>query len=287
MARKRLWTTSGRASVADLEIYTRLFARYGSKGLATRSRVVSDFKFWTRSQSLGYSRGLQFFVGSLLRAGLRIGTIKTYVSYIMYAIPGMLSDPLSLSVRRTVALAHADAAIREARRLSYADVERLLLRIKDPELRRVIIFLTYTGLRLADLQKLRRQSFLACPDANRVLVRIKISKGRRSASKAKTLRLEPFTKIFRGRPMPAVFTEFMSGNPDDRPFANISVSQVNAAFEKNTLWPGERSATTYSLRKLYMSTILAYFNWDIAKASELSLHVQSDTLAAYYDTCLL
>ena len=271
------------ATEGDLLMWSLLHRRYGSTSAATRVRVVREFRSWLNLNGLHARSGLPMYVGSLLNSGLKIGTVKTYLGYVVVAHPEYASEPGWSAVFSTVRKAHADALVREARRISWKDFHAILDRLNDAHIRLVVIAMAVCGLRLADLQRLRRSQIVFGRDEIRV--RVKISKGRRSASKAKTLRLSRFSSIFHFE-VPVELRGLTDGPPDERPFAEISVSEVNAALSAATLWPNARQATTYSMRKLYMTTILAYCDWDVHRALEFSMHVSEDSLAAYYDTFL-
>lgn len=281
--RPRKWTVSRHATTADLAMWKALQKRYGSRAVATRQRVVREFRSWINVNGLAPRSGVHFYIGSLLNSHLKIGTVKTYFGYIFVSHPQFANEPLWMSAYSTLAAAHADALVREARRICWADYRNIIAKVPIAVYRLTIMMIAVTGLRLADLQRLRR-SQIAILD-NEIRVRVKVSKGRRSAEKAKTLRLTNFNSIFRFN-VPTELGQLSLGDPADRPFSDITVPELNKVLKVANLWPDERHPTTYSFRKLYMSTILAHFNWNIEEAMELSMHVSSDSLSGYYDTLL-
>ena len=223
------------------------------------------------------------WVGSLLSAGLKIGTIKTYFGYVFVAHPSNACNPVWIEVMSTLVKAHADALVREARRISWRDFHEIISRITVEPIRLAVMMIGVCGLRLADLRRLRRSQIAILVDEIRI--RVKISKGRRSASKAKTLRIRNFRSIFHFA-VPEQLKSLMSGPPDDRPFGDVSIADMNKALVSASLWCDERPATSYSFRKIYMTTILSYFKWDLEAAKELSMHVSTDSLSGYYDTLI-
>lgn len=84
------------------------------------------------------------------------------------------------------------------------------------------------GLRLADLQRLRRSQIVI---TNGDRVRVRISKGHRTASKAKTLRIENFSSIFHF-PVPACLQVLLTGPCDERPFEDVTIGAVYAALKE-------------------------------------------------------
>ena len=181
--RPRIWCVSKRASTADQLMWRLLFARYGSRSTPTRIRVVREFRSWLNLNGLPPRSGLQMYVGSLINSGMKIGSVKTYVGYVLMAHPFLATAPTWVSVFATVQKAHADALVREARRICWADFHLLTARIADEPMRIAITMMGVCGLRLADLQKLRRSQIIV--EIDEIRIRVRISKGRRCASKAK------------------------------------------------------------------------------------------------------
>ena len=279
--RPRKWSVDTKLTAADVRLSALLHSRYGSSNAHTVARVVREFDVWCRDNRVNTAKALDWWSASLLNAGLSLGSIKTYLGYVVTAHPILAAHPAWASAYKCIKLAHADAQVREARRISWSDARRLFDTLKPGKLRTMLLFIAYTGLRRADLTRLRGSQIKI--DAATVVIRVKVAKARRTSSQSVTLRIAEFEKIF-GVPVPVELTHYGTG--DERPFSDVACNEINAILAEASaaLWPRERPATSYSLRKLFIATILSYCRYDVDRAKEYTLHLSGATLQAYYDT---
>lgn len=309
MGRKRLWSIDRPHTNCDKRLVDELLRRYRPRAAAARIRIIKDFRVWARSQRLLLRDAAAPFCGSLLSAGLKIGSVNSYLGYVVEAHPELASDPATVSLLAAVRRAHADAKIREARRICWDDARHIfsvLRELQAPRLiQQAIHFMTMTGLRIADIARLKyNQVIIREHDSSSlgqqvsIFVRVKLAKNRKKASQAKTLRLRNIENLLGMKVTPellALKQERLSlteanVNPEGKEllFPALDAGSCNLWLQQASakLWAGERPATSYSLRKLYMTTIIMRCNFDFKAALEYSLHTSEDTLAGFYDTLL-
>lgn len=271
-----------RIEEADLLEYKELEKKFLSPNFLTRARVVREYQQFQEMNDLSPTIAVKAWIGAQLRAGRKIGTVHTYLVYALTAVRSSLSSLEKLEwsrVMRVVSAAHADADTASA---PYCDPDTfcsVITHMQGPT-RLAASLIAFSGLRVADMARLRRKQIRF--GKNELQIQVRLSKNRRSPAKRKILRLTNVSDML-GYTLDDQLRQLAGGDPNERPLQGITADEVNRALRTATQTAGVGHLTTYSLRKLFIQQISAFYQYDWQRVIEVTLHTKIDVVAAHYD----
>ena len=272
----------------DIDVFTALQKRFGSAANeSTRVRVVKTFlEFSALNGFDDLAVGLRWFIGVQRNQDepLMWSTISSYCRYIRAYIRRHIKLPELQAfdmVYKLVRLAHADEDCACAVVATNEDVRLFLgsCSAEEVPLQAAVLMITRTGLRLADIKRLRRKQLFMTRKLTRVEVRV--AKNRRQRCLRRILRLNP-AEIWSGEnPEQLVGFVEKSTDPEALLFSKVTIPAINDYIKKKN-----PSLSSYSFRKRFIEDIAAWTNFDWTRTIKFTLHCNEDVVAAHYDTLM-
>ncbi len=177
--------------------------------------------------------------------------LDTYCHYILTFLKRNLSpgDLVVFNyVLKLVGLAHANEDCLAA---VPATVEEcgVISRAADCDEKQATLAMRYTGMRLADLRRLRRKQIYLTP--KQIQVEVRVTKNRRKRKFRRILRI-PCNQVWgkRGDCPPCLINFLKGGQPDDLPFSGVTVAKLNRFIKCHT-----PKLSSYSFRELFITDI--------------------------------
>lgn len=271
-------------STQDRETWDAVARLYGDEiNEKARSVVVANFiSFYKMNQLLSLPLTLKYWAGAMINDGNKWSTVSTYSAYITKAVFPDLSPVERVewrALRRIIRSAHADEDTTSAP-VCGLEVLPLVLRSLPLQLRRAVAAISFTGVRMADLRRLRNKQM--CYRRNAIKVQVRVSKNRKTRAKRRVLRIQNVLATL------GLQTDFSLLNADisdkeARPFSSLTTTKVNAALKEVCGKNGWARFTTYSFRKFFVQAVSRYCNYKWIDVIDFTLHCGIDVVAAHYD----
>lgn len=201
------------------------------------------------------------------------GTLTTYSQYILSSsdLPREYKRSM-LRINKACALAYADSDTKLTKRITRGELLIVLKSgIEDGgrPLHTVIFLMAVTGLRCADVARLRVKQIRVDKGLLRVEVRVSKNRRRRAKRTFLVLALSWFSL-----PKDCLDATLASCQDDIRPFSNINATDVNRVLPEGY--------TSKSLRHFYLDIIFTKMKGNLDRVSEYSLHLEKSTIKAFY-----
>ena len=175
-----------------------------------------------------------------------------------------------MRVNKACSLAYADADCKMTKRICLAALKAVM---KEPDttaaLLTVIFLMSVTGLRCADVARLRTKQIRL--DGGLLRVEVRVSKNRRRRAKRTFLVLK---LAWFGLTTDCLVDTLKTSGPEERPFSRISTYEVNRLLPEGY--------TSKSLRHYFLDIIFTRMKGNLDRVSEYSLHLEKATIKAFY-----
>lgn len=201
------------------------------------------------------------------------GTLTTYSQYILSHgdLPRPFKRPMA-RINKACALAYADSDTKTTKKINRAEILTVLkkgLETGGGAVWTVIFLMAVTGLRCADVARLRTKQIRI--DGHLIRVEVRVSKNRRRRSKRTFLVL---ALSWFGLSRESLVSTLVSSEPDGRPFAEVDTNAVNRVLPEGY--------TSKSLRHYFLGIIFTRMKGNLDRVSEYSLHLEKSTIKAFY-----
>lgn len=211
-------------------------------------------------------------LGQFINAGVTAGTAKNYLRYAADMFGG--TGPIFRRVLTAVTLMHSESDSKTAVDRTILECKRLIdkLRKNSPYFAAICELIFKTGLRFSDIRRLKRTSIVLTD--SEIKIEVRRAKNRRNRNDRVITRIPTwFGKV-------SVSTEEILNGTDMFPFSELQISTVLRAIQ--TI---DSEVTTYSFRRRFFHEALLSCRFDFDEcARKYSLHRQTKTLRAYYDS---
>ena len=267
---------------SDLATFRDLETMYGDRiNRQTRLRVCSQFMEFMVLNGFNIADGTAYWIGAQRNEQVKWSTLDTYLHYIKKFIKARVTLPEFAVFTRAlslVELAHANEDSHAALVASWDDCNQILMAPFCVE-QMATLAIRYTGLRLADLRRLKRKQY--SPTRASMKLEVRVTKNRRQRRYRRILRI-PCVKVW-GHLLPTKFVDYIKSftNGEQIIFSEMNVVRLNNFIKSVT-----PRLSSYSFRKRFISDIAAWKEYDWSQTIRYSLHCDEHCVAAHYDTLM-
>jgi integrase len=270
----------------DLREWSLVESAYGNGvGAATRKRVVEAFSSLMKLNGItDPAEGLSQWAGAAHRDGLRWATINTYAGYLSAVYRPPLTPDAKLlwdEKRRIINACHADETTGGAlacTTVEYCNILKNLNGVEDSLTRAAVCLIALTGMRLADIRRLRRRQINLRKRTLKIEVRVAKNRRRRSLRRIHSIRCGgPIVKI----DLDPILRRLLrsGGHPDACLFQPVTTSVIN---ERLSRLNSPHQYTTYSFRKMYINNVISHFGDDWPTIIHHTMHTGINVVKSHY-----
>lgn len=271
--RKQMWEPSV-ATPADMERGRSFVEKWGPPDPSMHTSVRRYEEMCRASNCSPYDeQSLMMALGQMLAAGLSAGSLETYVKAIAKIYFPQGARRLLPAVQR----AHADSDSSHAPDLPDPVLKQLIEKLSSP-FKATAYMMMYTGIRMVGLRWLRRRQ-IVLQDNGSIKVQVKVDKNKKRRVMRQDL-LIPASLI--DRPARDVRRFLVEGDSEERLFATVTITTLNAALKKAARKLSCQRPTSYSYRRAFMNRIRKHCNKTGEDPARYTMHISKNILEAHY-----